>query len=57
MTFVPTTTVPPALIEMQPVRSVLWVTREFRLETTRPYPNAWIRFWYKVLLDWEWKRP
>ena len=22
----------------------------------RPIPNRWIRFWYRVLLEWRWER-
>lgn len=26
------------------------------IESNREMPNRWHRFWYKVLLDWEWEK-
>jgi len=25
-------------------------------KSTHPFPNLWIRFWYKLLLGWVWKK-
>ena len=29
---------------------------ELSFQFSRPFPSAWHRFWYRVLLGWEWER-
>lgn len=48
---------PYLLIVNPPIRSVLHLTNGvIRIESHRPAPNAWIRFWHRVLLGWRWER-
>jgi hypothetical protein len=44
------------IIQVEPVRSVLYITPRFSIHHTTPRPNRWWRFWYWVLLGWRWKR-
>lgn len=44
------------IIERIPPRSILYLTNGIiRIESHKPIPNAWIRFWHRVLLDWRWE--
>jgi hypothetical protein len=38
-----------------PPKSVLFVNAILRIESQEPMPNAWIRFWQRVLLGWRWE--
>ena len=42
-------------IDNPPVLSVLTIAPDFQLHSTSPMPNAWRRFWLKVLLGWRWE--
>lgn len=46
-----------AAVSMPKTISVLHVTPVFKIELTSPMPNRWRRFWYRVLLGWEWTEP
>ncbi len=47
---------PNLLIAMPPARSVLVVGDNLiRIESPRPLPNLWRRFWYRLLLGWRWE--
>jgi hypothetical protein len=37
-------------------KSYVRVTSDFKVATTDPVPNVWVRFWYKVLLGWTWEK-
>lgn len=40
-----------------PVRSVLVCAGGcVRIESPQPFPNVWVRFWYRALLGWRWER-
>jgi len=45
------------IIEAPPVeiRSVLLIGDVVRIETPRPRPGWFRRFWYWALLDWRWE--
>lgn len=38
-------------------RSVLYLTNDIvRIESNKPVPNIWVRFWHRALLGWRWER-
>ncbi len=40
----------------EPVLSELKMGQaDVAIRSSKPMPNRWHRFWYKVLLDWEWR--
>jgi hypothetical protein len=55
------TTAPQAnlhILETPRVRSILRLANDvIRIESERPLPNAWVRFWHRALLGWRWERP
>ena len=65
MTGEPTPTTSPTLlmpeasttfvISSTTVRSILVLTPELKIYSERPLPNRFRRFWYKLLLGWEWR--
>jgi hypothetical protein len=41
---------------LEPVRSVLRIGGSMIvIQSSQPVPSAWVRFWYRVLLGWEWE--
>ena len=47
----------PKVYSFQKERSRLVVAKnELSFQFSRPFPSAWHRFWYRVLLGWEWER-
>jgi hypothetical protein len=41
----------------KPVQSWLFIAEGFGVSLTSKMPNAWIRFWQRLLLGWEWRKP
>jgi hypothetical protein len=39
-----------------PIRSILTITSEFKIEYRKSPPNRWWRFWYWALLGWRWEK-
>ncbi len=39
-----------------PVKSALLIRDLVRIESPKPPPNFWWRFWYWALLGWTWER-
>lgn len=37
-------------------KSVLIIQDSLKIESRRPIPNWWRRFWYWALLGWRWER-
>ena len=43
-------------ISITPWRSALYLTNDIVcIESNRPVPGAWVRFWHRVLLGWRWE--
>jgi len=43
-------------IHQPPVQSVLRLTNDvIRIESSKPVPNVWVRFWHRALLGWRWE--
>ena len=43
-------------VEMQQVRSILYITPQFTIHHSTPRPNIWYRFWHRALFGWRWER-
>lgn len=39
-----------------PARSALNILDLMRIESHKPPPNFWIRFWHRALLGWRWEK-
>jgi hypothetical protein len=36
-------------------QATLFITGDIRVQSHRPLPNPWVRFWSWALLGWKWK--
>jgi hypothetical protein len=43
-------------VVQQKPQSVLFIMDSFRIESCKPMPNRWRRFWYWALLGWKWEK-
>lgn len=46
---------PPKLADTFKIRSHVWIAHDVCCTSGRPVPNAWRRFWHRVLLGWRWE--
>lgn len=37
-------------------KALLIITADFHIQSARPLPNRWRRFWYWALLGWRWEK-